>query len=258
MKLKNVTKSHKNKISNKTQNENKKQIILNQKIIKTLPKKHESTSKLNLEQKFPKLMQKQNLFSKTKTKIISEDSSTNCFSGSNYKKIGLDKNYLKPKNNDNKKEKNIRPLLLSKHFKQKESETESFFINFKLGEKDSYIESISKRGEQPDKNNIFKKINLKNNIVNSKYDYCRVNRDCGKNENDSLEIFDFNDENNVKYILNNLSALSSNKSGKNETSNLFEGCNEGIEDNNGNGKIINNIKIFEIKNNITNINSKNV
>lgn len=257
MKIKNVTKCQKNKISNKVQNESKKQIISNQKTIKTLPKKHESTSKLNLEKKSTKLIEKQNLLSKPKTKIVSEDSSTNCLSGSNYKKINLDINNSKPKIKDINREKNIRPLLLSKHCKQKETETESFFINFKLGEKDPYIECITKGDEQPDKNNIFKKINLKNNIPNFKYDYCRVNGDCEKNENDSLEIFDFNDENNVKYILNNLSALSFNKSGKNETSNIFENCNEGIEDKNDNEKIINDIKIFEIKNKIININSKN-
>ena len=254
MKLKNVTKSHKKIISNKSQNESKKQIILNQKIIKTVPKKHESTSKLNLEKKNIKSIQKQNLFSKPKAKIKSEESSTNCFSGCNYKKINLDINRLKLKNNNKNKEKNIRPLLLSKQSKQRESETESFFINFKLGEKESYVEYISEQGEQPD----VKKINLKNNLTNSKYDYCRVNMNCGKNENDSLEIFDFNDENNVKYILNNLSALSNNKSGRNETSNFFEDCNECIEDKNENGKIINKIKIFEIKNNVTNINSNNI
>ena len=131
-------------------------------------------------------------------------------------------------------------MLLSN---DKESETESAFINFKLGEKD-YIENFIKNDLKRDKNKHFKKINVKNN-----YDYCKVNKESGKNENDSLEIYDFNDEENVNYVLNNLANISSNKNTRIDYSNIFEDCNESSRYNDGEKGNINIIKIFEVKKN---------
>ena len=131
-------------------------------------------------------------------------------------------------------------MLLSN---DKESETESAFINFKLGEKD-YIENFIKNDLKKDKNKHFKKINVKNN-----YDYCKVNKESGKNENDSLEIYDFNDEENVNYVLNNLANISSNKNTRIDYSNIFEDCNESSRYNDGEKGNINIIKIFEVKKN---------
>ena len=104
---------------------------------------------------------------------------------------------------------------------------------------------------------MFKKINLKNNNINPKYNYCKVNKDCGKNENDSLEIYDFNDETNVDYVLKNMSALSCNKTNRNESSVIFENCDETIGSKAQNENIINSIKIFEINDNMMNLGEKN-
>ena len=92
---------------------------------------------------------------------------------------------------------------------------------------------------------------MKNN-----YFYCRVNND-KKDENDSLELYDFNDNANVEFVLKNISFLNENKCQKSNISNIFENCNETSEDNDkGKEKIVNNIKIFEVNKNIFNLNSK--
>ena len=236
MNSKNNAKSHKGLESKKIQ---KIHPSSNQKNHKIIPKKHYSTI-IKPNQKIKKLKTKQNknVLYKSKSQINNEDSSTNCLSGFNGKKINIEKNNAK---NIQKNENNIIPFLIGK---SRESEAESFFINFKLGEKDSYIESIIKNESKIDENDNIKKINLKNN-----FDYCKVNRDSGQNENDSLEIYDFNDENNVDDILKYFSNLSCNKSEKNNISNNLEDCNEEIFYKYGeNEKLINDVKIFEVKN----------
>ena len=173
---------------------------------------------------------------KSKSQLNNEDSSTNFLSGFNEKKIFYKK---------------TRKDKISPNIK---SESESFFINFKLGEKDSFMESIFKSRLKINGNENNKKINLKNN-----FDYCRVNKDSGKNENDSLEIYDFNDETNVKYVLKNLSTtLSCDKSEvNNNLSNIFEELNEENWDNDEEkDKIINDIKIFEVNKNLVNLSQK--
>ena len=255
MKSKNASKSKKNYILVKPKNPNKKQFSSNNKFHQIIPKRHETTIKINSKNFSNKVNSKQKLFQKSSTPINNEDSSTNCLSGSNCKKTNLEINYLNNNINKNKEEYIIPSLLLKN---KKESETESFFINFKLGEKDSYMDSvILKPDKKIEKDEIFKKINLKNNNFNQRYNYCKVNKDCGQNENDSLEIYDFNDETNVDYVLKNMSALSCNKTCRDENSNIFEDCDEMNDSKAQNEKIINNIKIFEINNNITNLCEKN-
>ena len=86
-----------------------------------------------------------------------------------------------------------------------------------------------------------------------------MNKDSGKNENDSLEIYDFNDETNVKYVLKNLSTtLSCDKSDvNNNLSNIFEELNEeNWDDDEEKDKIINDIKIFEVNKNLVNLSQK--
>ena len=257
MKSKNQTKSKKNNDSFKPKISNKKQSLLNNKYNIITPKRHETTIKITSKKLPSKINSKQKLIPKPSKQINNEDSSTNCLSGSNTKKINLEINYLNNNINKNKEE-YIIPSLLFKNNTNKESETESFFINFKLGEKDSYMDSlILKPDKQIEKDKIFKKINLKNNNINKKYNYCKLNKDCGRNENDSLEIYDFNDETNVEYVLKNMSALSCNKTCRDENSNIFEDCDEISTTKAQNEKIINNIKIFEVNNNITNLCKKN-
>jgi len=204
---------------------------------KIIPKKNFSTKILqNPKNKQSKIIPKKKMLIKSKSQINNEDSSTNFLSGFNEKKIFYKKT-RKDKINPNRK-----------------SESESFFINFKLGEKDSFMESIFKSRLKINENENNKKINLKNN-----FDYCRVNKDSGKNENDSLEIYDFNDETNVKYVLKNLSTtLSCDKSDvNNNLSNIFEELNEENWDNDeGKDKIINDIKIFEVNKNLVNLSQK--
>ena len=89
-----------------------------------------------------------------------EDSSTNCFSKNNKKNMipKFDYNLI------NNKKKDILPIPL---LIPKESETESFFINFKLGENDSYTESTLRNDLK--QNNIN---NLKlNNNKSKNYNY---------------------------------------------------------------------------------------
>lgn len=160
-------------------------------------------------------------------------------------------NYLNNNINKNKEEYIIPSLLLKN---KKESETESFFINFKLGEKDSFMDNILINYSKTIENENKKKINLKQN-----FNYCKVNNYSSQNENDSFEIYDFNDETNVKYVLKNLSTtLSCDKSEvNNNLSNIFEELNEENWDNDEEkDKIINDIKIFEVKKNFINSSQK--
>ena len=258
MNSKNQTKSKKNNASLQSKIPNKKQSSLNNKFNKITPKRYETSIKITSKKIPNKIKSKQKLFQKPTKQINNEDSSTNCLSGSNCKKINIETNYLNNNININKEEYIIPSLLLKINNNNKEPETESFFINFKLGENDSFMDyQLLKPDKQIVNDKVYKKINLKNNNVNKKYNYCKVNKDCGRNENDSLEIFDFNDETNVEYVLNNMSNLSCNKTCRDENSNLFENCDEINNTKTQNEQIINNIKIFEINNNITNLCKKN-
>ena len=174
-----------------------------------------------------------------------EDSSTNCFSGNKNKNFitKLDNKFL-----SEKKIENFIPFLISK-----ENDTESLFINFKLGEKDSYTESTLRSDSKNYNNyNYFNNIKLTNKNYKN-YNYCEVDDSIGKNEIDSLEIYDFNDKTNVDYVLKNLSALSCSKSGKDKSSIILNECND--EDISGN-KNINKIKVFNAKQNSKNFFSK--
>lgn len=162
-----------------------------------------------------------------------EDSSTNCFSKNNKKNMipKFDYNLI------NNKKKDILPIPL---LIPKESETESFFINFKLGENDSYTESTLRNDLK--QNNIN---NLKlNNNKSKNYYYCNVDKNIGQNENDSMEIYDFTDKTNVDYVLKNLSVLSYSKSVKDKSSFILDDFNE---EENENKQKINQIKIFNTK-----------
>ena len=162
-----------------------------------------------------------------------EDSSTNCFSKNNKKNMipKFDYNLI------NNKKKDILPIPL---LIPKESETESFFINFKLGENDSYTESTIRNDLK--QNNIN---NLKlNNNKSKNYNYCNVDKNIGQNENDSMEIYDFTDKTNVDYVLKNLSVLSYSKSVKDKSSFILDDFNE---EENDNKQKINQIKIFNTK-----------
>ena len=167
-----------------------------------------------------------------------EDSSTNCFSG-NIKNNMIPRFEYKLINEKNKGN-FIIPLLISK-----DSDDESLFINFKLGEKDTYTESTLRNDLKANNNNI----KIPNN-----YDYCEVDDNIGLNENDSLEIYDFNDKTNVDYVLKNLSMLSYSKSGNEKSFILLDDYNE--ENTNRNKKMINKIKIFNTKQSISNMCSK--
>ena len=235
-------------------NKNDKQIteIHFPKKIKISLKKNSKTKKINQSIKDRKIKQKYN-----NNALNIEDSSTNCFSGNIKKNIIPKFDYnLKNKQKDNP----IIPLLIPR-----ESDTESLFINFKLGEKDSYTDSTlrsdlkdydnnnNNKNENNNKNrgksnDSKKKINIK------KYNHCEVDGNIGQNENDSLEIYDFTDKTNVDYVLKNLSALSCSKSGKDLSSIILDDFNE--EDKSGNKKIINKIKIFNTKQSLSNICSK--
>ena len=257
MKSKNPSKSQKNYSIIKQKNPSKKQSFMNNKVNKIIPKRYETTIKVNSKKLSTKSKPKQKLFQKSTKQMNNEDSSTNCLSGSNNKKINLEINCLNLNFNNikNKEELIIPSLLLNSN---RESETESYFINFKLGEKDSFMDSLfTKTDKKIEKEKMSKKINLKNNNINPKYNYCKVNKDCGKNENDSLEIYDFNDETNVDYVLKNMSALSCNKTNRNESSVIFENCDEKIGSKAQNENIINSIKIFEINDNMMNLGEKN-
>ena len=162
-----------------------------------------------------------------------EDSSTSYFSKNNKKNMipKFDYNLI------NNKKKDILPIPL---LIPKESETESFFINFKLGENDSYTESTIRNDLK--QNNIN---NLKlNNNKSKNYNYCNVDKNIGQNENDSMEIYDFTDKTNVDYVLKNLSVLSYSKSVKDKSSFILDDFNE---EENENKQKINQIKIFNTK-----------
>ena len=175
-----------------------------------------------------------------------EDSSTNYFSGNNIKFNSHDFDF---KLNDKKIENIIIPALISK-----ESEHESLFINFKLGEKDSLTESTV-RSDLITCNNDNKIKNLKQN--KNDYNRCEVDENLEQNENNSFEIYDFNDKTNVDFVLRNLSALSCSKSGKEKSSFLFNDCNDEFDENFGNKQKINKIKIFNVKQSIPTNCSKN-
>ena len=148
----------------------------------------------------------------------------------------------KPSRTQNPKLKNIRKISnfedISTYYKENENckieyeipplitietETESEFINIKLGEPDSkFDESIRD----------FKEKNNKNN--------------------DSREIFDFTNKTHVDYVMNNLSILSESHSFK-ESSDIFDECNN--DETSGKSKVINKIRIFNTKQNIQNFNT---
>ena len=236
MKSKNNFKSFKEFKCTKFKTISKNPFISNQKNNKIIPKKNYSTIfKLAPKKKQTQIKKKKNMLYKSKSQINNEDSSTNCLSGFNNKKNSFEKNNV---NNIKNNGSNIIPFLITK---ARQSETESFFINYKLGEKDSYIENLLKNDSKNYDNNKTKKISLKND-----FDYCRVNKDCGQNENDSLEIYDFNDEENVDNVLNFFSNLSCDKSRRNNLSNILEDCYENKDEKNE--KLINDVKIFEVKN----------
>lgn len=176
-----------------------------------------------------------------------EDSSTNYFSGNNKKVNSID---FELKLNGKKKEGIIIPALISK-----ESEHESLFINFKLGEKDSLSESTVK-SDLMSFNNDNKNKNLKQD-KKTDYNRCKVDENLEQNENNSFEIYDFNDKTNVDFVLRNLSALSCSKSGIEKSSLLLNDCNDEFDDNAGNKQKINKIKIFNVKQSIPTYCSKN-
>ena len=238
-------KSYKIPSSKKYQKPSKKFSSSNQTIHKLIPSKKNSMIIKSTKNKMQNnLINNKINPEKIKDQINDEDSSTNFLSGFNNKKTNIN---LKNNFNNLEKEEKYIPLLVSK---KKQSKTESFFINFKLGEKDPFIENIFKNESKNDNKNS-KKISLKNN-----YFYCQVNND-EKDENDSLELYDFNDNANVEFVLKNISFLNENKCQKSNISNIFENCNETSEDNDkGKEKIVNNIKIFEVNKNIFNLNSK--
>jgi hypothetical protein len=191
----------------------------------------------NKKNKESKVNKKSNI-NKINNKLNIEDSSTNYLSGSNNK--NKKKNVQKLTNNLTDKIKKdifIKPLLISK-----ESDTESNFINFKLGEKDSYIENTL-RSELKNSKNINEK-SCPNNLK-KRYNHCDIDKNIGQNESNSFEIYDFNDKSNIDYVLRNLSALSSSRSGKDESSFNVDDFNEKeIIDNK---MQINQIKIFNTK-----------
>lgn len=189
---------------------------------------------------------------KTNNKMSIEDSSTNCLSGSNNKKHNIQKVNPNLKNNQ-KKDDFVIPLLIAR-----DSDTESLFINFKLGEKDSYTEStlrsdIKNYDFKNEKKNI-NNIKLNNNNIKNKYNHCEVDQHIGQNESNSFELYDFTDKSNIDYVLKNLSALSCSKSGKDKSSIIMDDINE--EEVSGHKKPINKIKIFNTKQSLSNITSK--
>ena len=176
-----------------------------------------------------------------------EDSSTNYFWGNNKKVNSHDFDF---KMNDKKKKYIIIPALISK-----ESEHESLFINFKLGEKDSLTESTI-RSDLIICNKDNKTRNMEQYKKND-YNRCEVDGNLEQNENISFEIYDFNDKTNVDFVLRNLSVLSCSKSGKEKSSLLINDFNDEFNDNSGNKQKINKIRIFNVKQSIPNTCSNN-
>ena len=224
---------------------------------KSHPKKCSNTIKKDNKKEITEKSLKENkLKFRANTNLINtEDSSTNCFSGIKKKNLVPKLDYLllyEKKGADL----DSPPLLIAK-----ESDTESLFINFKLGERDSfnsYTESTLRSDAKIYDNDIENKTAnklVKNKKRNNKYNYCDVDENIGRNETDSMEIYDFADENNVDYVLKNLSVLSGSKSGKDRSSLFLEDINEDDEDIN-NDKFFNEIKIFNTKHNLLNIDNK--
>ena len=191
-----------------------------------------------------KIISQNKLKKKTINNINIEDSSTNGFSGINRKNLipKFDYNII----NNKKKDTFIIPLLIPR-----ESDTESLFINFKLGEKDSNAESTLRSDLKilGDENKNINNLKLNNNKIKV-YDHCDVDKNIGKNENNSLEIYDFTDKTNVDYVLKNFSALSCSKSGQDKSSFILDDFND--DEISGNKKIINKIKIFNTKQSLCN------
>ena len=249
MNSKNKSKSSKISASKKYQKPSKKFASSIQSINKLIPLKKNTFTIKSIQNKKPKKLinnKINNIIAKHQNN--DEDSSTNFLSGFNYKKNNNNINLPTYLNNAEKEEKYI---VSESILKKRESKTESFFINFQLGEKDPFIDSIFKNDSKYDNQNS-KKFTLKNNY----YNY-GLNKGYGKGDNDSLELYDFNDNANVEFVLKNISFLNENKCQKSNISNIFENCNETSEDNDkGKEKIVNNIKIFEVNKNIFNLNSK--
>lgn len=223
---------------------------------KILQKNSKSKIKITYKKEFKSNIKNnsKNLINK---KIINnlnvEDSSTNCLSGNKKNILKIENIISNSKTKEKIKEDFIYPFLI-----QKESDTESHFINFQLGEKDSYTDSTLRSNlknnyndEFMNINNIKLNINNDNNINTKNYDYCDVDKNIGKNENDSMEIYDFSDKTNVDYVLKNFSALSCSKSGKEKSKSSFILDDFNDEDISGN-KNINKIKIFSTKQSICN------
>ena len=245
MKLKSkINKNSKNTKQDKNRNNVNKKL----KVDKTYTKRNNYVSKKKAKPKATDISLVEN---KPKLKcnpinINLEDSSTNYFSGNIKKFNSHDFDF---KLNDKKIKDIIIPKLISK-----ESEHESLFINFKLGEKDSLTESTVK-SDLNTCNNDNKNKNLKQNKIN--YNRCEVDENLEQNENISFEIYDFNDKTNVDYVLKNLSALSCSKSGKERSSLLLNDCNDEYDENIDNKQKINKIKIFNVKQSIPTNFSKN-
>jgi len=233
------------KIKNTIQDKNRNNYNLNEKLIvdKLHYKRKNFISKKKSKPKVPGISLAENK-PKLKCKynpINIEDSSTNYFSGNNKK---VNSNDFDFKLNNKKIEDIIIPALISK-----ESEHESLFINFKLGEKDSLTESTV-RSDLITCNNDNKIKSLKQNKKIDNYNRCEVDENLEQNENNSFELYDFNDKTNVDFVLRNLSALSCSKSGKERSSFLLNDCNDEYDDNIGNKQKINKIKIFNVKQSI--------
>ena len=235
---------NKSKKNNRTLQKNSKSKMKNNNIISE--KEYNSNTKNNSKN----LTKKKNIINNFNI----EDSSTNCLSGNKKNTTPkIDNNILNSKAKEKTKENFIYPFSLPK-----ESDTESHFINFQLGEKDSYTDSTLRSNLKNNYNDKFMninniKLNVNNDIKNSNniknYDYCDVDKNIGKNENDSMEIYDFSDKTNVDYVLKNFSALSCSKSGKEKSKSSFILDDFNDEDISGN-KNINKIKDFNTKQSI--------
>jgi len=249
MNSKNKSKSSKISASKKYQKPSKKFASSIQSINKLIPLKKNTFTIKSIQNKKPKKLinnKINNIIAKHQNN--DEDSSTNFLSGFNYKKNNNNINLPTYLNNAEKEEKYI---VSESILKKRESKTESFFINFQLGEKDPFIDSIFKNDSKYDNQNS-KKFTLKNNY----YNY-GLNKGYGKGDNDSLELYDFNDDTNVEFILKNISYLNENKSRANNISIIFENIEEISEDNDKEKeKIVGDIKIFDVKKSIFNLNSK--
>ena len=199
--------------------------------------KQSSKTKEKIKNK-SKATKNQSIKSKYCSILNIEDSSTNCFSRNNYNRRNVPLRFNL--NLINKQKENfLIPLLITK-----ESE-ESFFINYKLAKNDTITESTL-RSDLINYNLNNLKFNKK---IKQKYDHCNVDENIGKNENDSLELYDFTDKENVDYVLTNFSVLSYSNSNKDISSINLDDCNE--EEIGENKKFINKIKIFSAKKNLS-------